>query len=72
MTNDEFTQAFHAFLKERIEQITTAEAKKAADEVERRVREEMGSIACRLAQTTHFEWAGPRLHITVEFPSHES
>ena len=59
-------------LKAATEKIVEEETKKAIAEVERRLREQVGSIATRICTYSKFERIGVDLVISVKFPSENS
>lgn len=62
------TQAIQNEIERRTREIADDEAKKAAANVERRVREEVGRIACVIFNEFSFYRFGQNLQITVSFP----
>lgn len=65
---DLITKAIHAAIENRTRKIADEEAEKAAANVERRVREDVGRIACVIFNEISFERFGRDLRITVQFP----
>ena len=65
---DLLTEAIHTAIEARTREIAEEEAKKAAAEIERRVRSEVGRIACTIFSNLNFDRYGRDLRITVQFP----
>lgn len=67
-----FTASLHEAMAQRITRIVEDEAKKAADETQRRVRQMVGEIVSEVATFYSFEKRGQDLVITVKFPGAKS
>lgn len=64
---DKLAELVYKALEQRIKEIVEAEAKRAAIEVETKVRQEVAQIAARVANRMHFERHAHELVIRVDF-----
>lgn len=68
MIAPEFQAGIAKAIEAEVRRIVEAEAKKAALEVENRVRAMIGQIAAKMVSELNFERFGQDLRITVRFP----